>query len=167
MGVEVNVFVGVAVFVNVLVGGMGVFVKVFVAVAVFVNVFVAVAVYVGVLVAVNVLVGGTGVFEAIGVNVLVSGTGVRVGVVAVGVFVAVLVTGVGVAVAGLDRRLNAASRSRRPYPYELSGPASPRSTAELTRAASCSAADRFGKAESSNASPPATCGAASDVPVGL
>ena len=85
--------------------------------------------------------------------------------------VSVLVTGtivaVGVAVAEPERRLNAASRSMRPYPYVLSASTVPRSTAELIKAFSCSAAVRFGNADSKSANPPATCGAARDVPVGL
>lgn len=109
------------------------------------------------------LVGDTGVFVKVNVGKAVA---VKVGVAAAGVLVAVLME-VGVAVTELDRRLNASNKSMRPYPYVLSAPTVPRSAAELISAFSCSAAVRFGRAESRSASPPATCGAASDVPVGL
>ncbi len=151
--------VGVAVFVNVLVGGTGVLVNVFVAVAVFVGV--NVKVLVGVVVGVKVFVGGTGVF----VNVFVATT-VFVGV-HVFVLVGVAVLAIGVAVGEPESKLNAANKSIRPYPYVLSAPAVPRSTAELIKAFSCSAAVRLGKAERRRASPPATCGAERDVPEGL
>lgn len=113
---------------------------------------------------VNVAVG-----KGVDVNVA-SGNGVDVYVglgrdvdVNVGAGVAVFV-GPGVGVGFEPVQLKAARISRRPYPNTSSGPETPKSTAELIRARCWSITDRFGNAESSRASPPATCGAAYDVP---
>ena len=157
-GVFVGVAVGMAVAVGVFVGGSGVAVAVgvFVGVEVDVGVGVSVGTAVGVLVGVEVGVGvsvgnGVGVGVAVGVEVSLA-TDVAVGV------------KLGVAVALFGSELYAASTSMRPAPNVLSAPAAPRSMAVEARAARCCATVRFGKALSSSASAPETCGAASDVP---
>ena len=54
--------------------------------------------------------------------------------------------------------------SRRPWPKLLSGPAAPRSRAVRSSSASCWSAESPGRALSSSARAPATCGAAREVP---
>ena len=73
--------------------------------------------------------------------------------------------GGGVEVGAVPAQLRAERRSRRPYPNTSSGPEAPKSTAVLINACFCIPESRLGYAESSRASPPATCGDARDVPV--
>lgn len=129
--------IGAGVIVNVPVGGIDVRVGVFVCD--------------GRAVGVHVEVGnGVKVYVALGVNVFVD---VSPGDVAVSVGEGVKVL---VGVAPAVSRPNAASRSSRPYPYELSGPATPRSTAELIKTLCCCSTERLGNAESKRASAPDT-----------
>ncbi len=158
VGVEVDIEVGVG-------EGSGVAVEVDRAVGV--GEGSGVAVEVGKAVAVA---EGTSVAVALGREVGVA-DGREVGVnVGLGKEVAVA-DGTSVAVGGIwpppASQLYAPRTSRRPYPKLLSGPAAPRSTALLSKAAACASAVRPGKALNSKASAPATCGADNDVPLAV
>lgn len=129
-GAAVNVGVGVRVLVGAAVkvaAGDEVNVKVGKGVRVLVGNAVNVKVGNGVDVSIGAVVGvrvGSAVSVKMGRTVLVS----------VGVSIRVEVGTIAVAVGAAKSQLKAASRSRRPYPYTLSGPAVPKSAAELIRA---------------------------------